>query len=256
MGVRIALCQIPATTGSVGTNLDRIMSTITLTKADVYIFPELFLTGYGADYVPLRNDVEFALDKLSLWCSENDIAIVVGAPSYIDGAIRNSLYFITQDKTVRYDKMYLAKFGIYCECMFVQGSKPAMGEFKGMKFGLTVCYDLFFPEITRFYALNGADVNICIAASAEPSKEYFEKITSTRSLENVTYTIFVNNVGKFGNTKMFGHSRLIGPLGNTLSEADNTEDIRCVYVDKDVIKNSRKIRRHMTDLRKDIDWRL
>lgn len=256
MGVRIALCQIPANTGSVGTNLDRIMSTITQTKADIYVFPELFLTGYGTDYVPLKNDVEYALDKISLWCSENDIAIAVGSPAFVEGAIKNSLYFITQNKVVRYDKIYLAKFGIYCESMFVQGNKPAIAEFKGMKFGLSICYDLFFPEISRFYAMNGADVNICVAASAEPSKEYYEKIAPARSLENVMYTIFVNNIGKYGTTKMFGHSRLIGPLGNTISEADDREDIRCVYVDKEVIKNSRKIRRHMTDLRKDIDWKI
>ncbi len=241
-------------TGDVGTNLDAVMNILNNTSADVYVFPELYITGYGADYRFLKDEVDVALDRMTLACCENDIAIAIGAPSYMEDSIRNSLYFITQNKRTRYDKLYLAKFGIYSEDAFEQGCRPAIAEFKNMKFGLSICYDIFFPEIFRFYALNGVDVNICASASAEPSREYFEKIAPARSLENVNYTIFINNIGKYGKTEMFGHSRLIGPLGDTISEADGKEDVRCVYVDKDVVENSRNIRRHLSDFRRDIDW--
>jgi predicted amidohydrolase len=254
MSVKIAMCQVRSTVGDVGLNLDRILSTISQVNADVYVFPELFLTGYGADYGSLKEDVEMALNKLTLWCSEKDIAIAVGAPMYIKDTIRNSLYFVTQSSTIRYDKLYLAKFGIYSERVFRQGSRPVIAEFKGMRFGLSICYDIFFPEIFRFYAVNGADVNICISASAEPSREFFERVAPARSLENVIYTVFVNNVGAFGDTEFFGHSRLIGPIGNTVSEADEKECIKCVCVDGEVVRNARKIRTHMSDLRSDIDW--
>lgn len=256
MGVKIALCQAESSVGEVGKNLDRIMNVIIQNRADVYVFPELFLTGYGADYSKLKDDVGYAMDKMALWCMENDIAIVIGSPHYENNSVFNSLFFITQNKRVRYDKMYLAKFGVYTEHEFREGVKPAVAEFKGMKFGLSVCYDIFFPEIFRFYAVKGVDANICVAASADPSREYLERILPARSLENVVYTVYVNNVGKYGENRMYGHSRLVGPLGNTLGETGEKDEILCLYMDRSVIENARNIRRHMSDLRNDISWRV
>ena len=115
---------------------------------------------------------------------------------------------------------------------------------------------MFFPEIYRCYATAGADVNICISASAETSKQFIERVLPARSLENVMYTIFVNNIGKYKETCFFGQSRLVGPLGNTLNEADQSDVVLCVYVDKAVIENAREERRHLADLRKDISWKI
>ncbi|MDR0887833.1 MAG: carbon-nitrogen hydrolase family protein [Candidatus Methanoplasma sp.] len=254
MGLRIAICQSNAVTGEVGINLNRALSILSQTKADVYVFPELFLTGYGADYKSVESEVQYALDKLRIRCMEMDIAIVMGAPAYLPDGMRNSLYFITHKGADRYDKLYLAKFGVYSEDAFVPGKIPVIGEFKGMKFGLSICYDIFFPEIYRNYAVSGADVNICIAASAGPSREYLERILPARSLENVIYTLFVNNISDFGDQRFYGRSRLLGPLGNVLTETGGGEEIVCTYVDHAVVENARKERRHLADLRKDIHW--
>ena len=254
MGIRVALCQLSASVGNVGANLSRISETIINKKADVYIFPELFLTGYGADYARLEDDVKYAMDKLSMICAENNVAIAVGLPTYYNSGMRNSMAFIEQNKTVIYDKIHLAKFGVYSENMFLAGNRPRIAEFKGIKFGLSICYDIFVPELYRSDAKMGTHVNICLAASADPSREYLERILPARSLENVMYTVYLNNIGKFGETKFYGHSRLVGPLGNTLSETCGEEDVTCVYIDKDVINNARSIRHHMEDLREDVCW--
>jgi len=254
MGMRLALCQCQAAADDVNSNLNKIMAAVTQTRADVYIFPEMFLTGYGADYAALSDDVQYAVDRMRLWCMERDVAIIVGAPSYSSSGIKNSLLFITPNDLVRYDKLYLARFGIYSEKEFVTGSRPVICPFRDMVFGLSICYDIFFPEIYRNYALSCADVNICIAASAGPSKPYYERILPARSLENLVYTVFVNNVGSSGGLEFYGSSRLVGPLGDTLGELGDKEEILCVYVDKDVIKNARKERRHLEDRRIDINW--
>jgi len=254
MGLRLALCQYGAEKGDVSTNLSKIMTAVSQTKSDVYIFPEMFLTGYGAEYGRLEEEVQFAIDKIRLWCIERDVAIMVGAPSYTPNGIRNSLFFITPEEITRYDKLYPARFGIYNEKEFVKGDRPILGSFKGMTFGLSICYDLFFPEIFRNYALACADVNVCIAASATPSKAYYDKILPARSLENLMYTVFVNSVGKYGEVDFYGLSRLVSPLGDILSQLDGKEEILCVYVDKDVISNARKERKHLADRRADISW--
>jgi len=255
MGMKLALCQYRADIGDVDANLNKIMTAVTQTQSDVYIFPELFLTGYGADYASLSADVQYAVDKMRLWCMEKDIAIVVGVPTYLPSGIRNSLLFISSKEIIRYDKLYLARFGVYSEKEFVRGDRPMMCSFKGMTFGLSICYDIFFPEIYRNYALSGADINICIAASAIQSKPYYERVLPARSLENLVYTVFVNSVGSSGNLMFYGSSGLIGPLGDALGNLGDNEGVLCVYVDKDVVGNARKERKHLEDRRIDIDWR-
>ncbi|MDR3283186.1 MAG: carbon-nitrogen hydrolase family protein [Candidatus Methanoplasma sp.] len=255
MGLKIALCQAAAVSGDVGENLRRALSIISQTRADVYVFPELFLTGYGADCEDLEEDVRLAVEKIRLRCMEHDIAVVVGAPTYHGAKVRNSLLFITSDKSWAYDKLYPARFGMYAEHekSFEAGRSPVMAEFKGMRFGLSICYDIFFPEIYRSYAVAGADVNVCISASADASRAYLERVLPARSLENVLYTVFVNNISS-GEPKFYGGSRLVGPLGDTLAEAGGGEDVLCVFVDRDVVDNARKTRRHLDDLRSDIRW--
>jgi predicted amidohydrolase len=255
MGIRLALCQYQTATGDVGANLNSIMSVISQTRSDVYIFPELFLTGSGADHRTLSDDVHNAMDKIKLWCMERDVAVLLGAPSYSSNGIRNSLFFITSSDVIRYDKLYLARFGTDQEKEFIRGERPVLCSFKGMTFGLSIGYDIFFPEIYRNYALSCADINICIAASTVRTKPYIERILPARSLENLVYTVFVNSIGNSGNTEFYGTSRLVGPLGDALGELGEEERALCVYVDKDVITNARKERRHLEDRRIDIDWR-
>ncbi|MDR1404045.1 MAG: carbon-nitrogen hydrolase family protein [Candidatus Methanoplasma sp.] len=255
MGIRLALCQSKASVGDVRTNLNRIMSVISQNRSDVYVFPELFLTGYGADYASLADDIQYAADKVRIWCIEKNIAVAVGSPSWYQDGMRNSLLFITPDGVTKYDKLYPANFGVYSEKEFIPGNMPKTAVFGGMKFGFSICYDIFFPEICRNCALSGAYVNLCIAASAASSKPYFDRILPARSLENVMYTVFVNNVGNFeGSNAFFGHSRLIGPLGSTITELGDEEETVCIYLDQDVIDNARKERKHMDDLRIDIRW--
>ena len=256
MGLKLALCQYQAEIGNVSANLNRIMTTLSQTKSDVYIFPELFLTGYGADCSSLSEEVQYAVDRMRLWCLEMDVAILVGAPSYRSNGIRNSLLFISSGETVRYDKMYPARSGVCSEKGFMRGDKPMLCSFKGMTFGLSICYDIFFPEILRSYALAGADIDICIAASAIQTKPYYDRILPARSLENLFYTVFVNGIGVSGDQRFYGSSKLIGPLGNTISELGSEEEVRCVYVDKEVIINARKENKHLDDRRIDINWRL
>ncbi|NLU46171.1 MAG: carbon-nitrogen hydrolase family protein [Euryarchaeota archaeon] len=248
MGVKIALCQMKSTDDDVGANLDSIKRSMTHADADLYVFPELFLSGPDADHAAAKEDVEFAVDRMSVWCSEKDVALVFGAPSYVGGTVRDSVYFVTQNGAVRYDGLHLPEENR----AFTRGKGPAVADFKGMRFGLLLGHDLFFPELTRFYAENGVRVNICLAASAGRDLELQDRLLNARSLECLAYTVFANGLGAHG----AGRSRLIGPLGDTLFEADGRESIDCVYVDDEVVSKARGVRRHLAERRRDILWRI
>ncbi|MDR0523133.1 MAG: carbon-nitrogen hydrolase family protein [Candidatus Methanoplasma sp.] len=252
MGLRIAVCQAAAVRGDVGANLCRASSIVSQTRADMYVFPEMFLAGYGADCSGLRDDVEAALNRLRSICLETGSAILIGGPCHLPGGIRNSLYFLSPSAEERYDKMHLANFGVYSEGGFAAGGEPVAVDFGGMRFGLSICYDLFFPELYRRYASLGADANVCISASASPSRKYLERALPARSLENVAYTVFVNNAPNGGDVDFYGGSRLVGPLGDTLAEAGGGDEVVCVYVDGEVVSRARSERRHLSDMRRDV----
>ena len=154
-----------------------------------------------------------------------------------------------------YDKIHLARFGVYSENGYTAGRKPSMGSYHGIRFGLCICYDIYFPEVLHGCSLRHADVNICISAAATPSAPYFETILPARALENVTYLAFVNNVGPAGNLTMAGTSRAIDPLGREIVRCPaGDESIETFTFDTEELAKARSIRRHLQDFRSDVDW--
>lgn len=254
MKVRVALCQLMPVVGDVESNKEKVISCLRSTDADVFILPELFLTGYGANYAPLREEVVSAISEISATCREADRAVAIGSPRYTDEGIMNSLAFLSPDGDTWYDKAHLARFGVYAENGFSEGNGPAIGHYHGMGFGMCVCYDIFFPEILHGCSLNGASVNICVAASAVQSKPFLDRVISARALENVTYLAYVNNVGPLNGLEMHGCSRGLDPFGEAMTECGTSENISVFVADTEELERARGIRRHLSDFRSDIDW--
>ena len=254
MKVRVALCQFMPDVGDVESNGERIISCLRSDDADVYIFPELFLTGYGADYSVLKDEVQAMVRTISEECRRTDTAAVFGSPRYTDDGVMNSLAFLSPDGDIWYDKAHLARFGVYAENEFTEGRSPAIGLYHGIGFGMCVCYDIFFPEILHGCSLRGASVNICVAASAVQSKPFLDKVISARALENVTYLAYVNNTGPLNGLEMHGCSRGLDPFGDVIAECGTSECVSVFTVDTEELERARGIRRHLTDFRSDIPW--
>ena len=117
-----------------------------------------------------------------------------------------------------------------------------------MKFGLTICYDLFFPELYRIYALRGADAIINISASPSATQSFFEKLLVARAIENTTFIIYCNLVGTELNMVFWGGNQLIGPRGNIQTRGEDFKD--CVVtgeLDAKEIEVARTFRRTIRD---------
>ena len=122
-----------------------------------------------------------------------------------------------------------------------------------MRFGLSICYDVFFPEVLHSRSLAGSSVNLCCAASGVQSKPFVDKVLPARALENVTYLAYVNNVGPMAGLEMHGCSRGLDPFGRTIAECDGVGTAR-MTVDTDELDRFRKERRHLEDFRRDVGW--
>lgn len=254
MDITLAICQLRPTPGSPSENARTILDIIESDRADVMVFPEMFLTGYGSCTDRLEEEVGQSLGMISDSCRDHDKAVCVGTPRFGSDGLYNSLAFLSPDGDTYYDKTHLARFGIYSEDEFSEGRGPATGSYHGIRFGMCVCYDIFFPEILHGCSLGGSSVNICIAASAVQSKRYFDTILPARALENVTYLAFVNNVGEMNGCEMHGCSRILDPFGDAVAKCGTDECIITTVIRQETLDEARRVRRHLENYRTDVDW--
>jgi predicted amidohydrolase len=84
---------------------------------------------------------------------------------------------------------------------------------------MIICYDIYFPEITRLLSLKGANLIICISASPSVRRGFFETLTAARAIENGVFLAYVNLAGIEDGLQFWGGSRIIAPSGSIISQA-------------------------------------
>ncbi len=246
--MRLALCQRTPIPNDVEGNLNLMIDDIAANDADMYIFPELFLTGYFFDRDEVHDRIGHALDVLGSISKEKGITIVFGAPEFQGDRTYNCAYAIKSGNVIAYRKIHLPNFPPFDEKeRFTPGLGPIVFESHGFRFGLSICYDIFFPELIKSCSKYGmADVNICISASPVTSRTAFERVLPARAVENTTYVAYVNNVGPMGGLEFFGGSRLLAPNGDCVATLDEPGK-SVLELDRNSIENARKMRPVLED---------
>ncbi|MFI5206213.1 MAG: carbon-nitrogen hydrolase family protein, partial [Candidatus Paceibacterales bacterium] len=123
--------------------------------------------------------------------------------------------------------------------------------------GLSICYDVFFPEVYRLTRLKGAQLMVCISASPAVRRAYFEILTSARALENTAFLAYVNLAGVEDGLQFWGGSRLVCPTGDVVAKAKyDEEDFVVCDVDFGDLKASETFIPTLRDLRPELYDRL
>ena len=106
---------------------------------------------------------------------------------------------------------------------FKPGKKIILFKIKNIKFGLTICYDLRFPNLFRELAKKGAEVILMPAAFTVPTgRAHWEILVRARAIENNAFLIATNMCGTHHtNRKTYGHSVLVNPWGKIIKKAFN-----------------------------------
>ena len=120
----------------------------------------------------------------------------------------------------KYQKMYLPTHSVFEEKRYYRpGCKIPVFETQVGKLGMIICYDIYFPEISRLLSLKGANLIVCTSASPSVRRGYFETLTAARAIENTVFIIYSNLVGTQEDLVFWGGSQIIDPLGNLLKKA-------------------------------------
>jgi 5-aminopentanamidase len=203
--MRLVLGELAPVRGRPEANVTRLEKAVRSTRADLAIFPELFLTGYqvgdrvhGLALPAAGGDP--ATRALSELARASAAAIVVGAPvasADRPGEVENAALLFAPDGSVaRQGKRYLPNFGPFEEALAFSPTGTSRPLPVGRhRVGLEICYDVFFPEIARELALGGASLLVNISASPVTSRRLFERLLPARAIENGCPVAYVNRVG-------------------------------------------------------------
>jgi len=120
--------------------------------------------------------------------------------------------------------------------------------------GFTICYDIRFPELYRYLALQGAEVIFTPANFTTPTgKDHWETILKTRAIENGCYIVAAAQIGKKrGTSNSFGASLVVDPWGTIVSKARETACVTMAEIDLDYVDTIRSRIPSLNNRRDDI----
>src|SRR4029077_11092345 len=105
------------------------------------------------------------------------------------------------------------------------GDEIELGDAEGTKVGLTICYDLRFPELYRILAVRGARVITVPSAFTERTgRDHWEVLIRARAIENQLFMVAAGQIGEAPpHYRSYGRSMIVDPWGVVLAQAPDTE---------------------------------
>ena len=256
--MKVAAIQM-VSAASLQANLDiaaHLLAQAAQAGAELAVLPEYFcLLGHrDTDKLAIQEPFgqgiiqQFLADQarqLDLWIVGGTLPISPGPGDPWVGRVKNtSLVFSPAGACVaRYDKIHLFRFDNgkerYDEARVLQaGSKPVMFEIAARdgqlwRVGMSVCYDLRFPELYRGYAAAGADILLVPSAfTFITGQAHWDVLLRARAIENQAFVIAPAQGGEHENgRRTWGHTLLLGPWGETLAELPLGAGVVCSNFD-------------------------
>lgn len=268
MGVRIATAQFSAKLADVPGNLKRAAAFVAAAKAmdaQIVLLPETFTSGFSFSLKPA--DVAEvipgpATDFLGRVAADNAVYLYGSMIERDGGTFYNTGVFISPSKGLveRYRKLHL--FSIEKE-LFGPSDGPKWVDTEFGTFGLTICYDLCFPEYIRGLVLQGADIilNSTNWLTVGPSQDWDEwqwsalqptALAQARALENTVGLAMCCQVGLTENVLSFGHSVIVSPSGRVLARLGEGEGVTCAEIAMERAPKFRELATYLPDRRTDI----
>lgn len=246
--ITVALAQLRCRAGDLMGNLERMVGLAEAAAARrcaVVAFPEMSDSGY---------DLEAARRLAAPWdrppvtllaemARRLRLTIAVGLSERDGDRVYNGLAVIGPDGAIigRYRKVHLFGLdGVDEAGVFTAGDEVGTATVAGLPWGLSVCYDLRFPELYRAQAVAGAQVLLNCAAWPSARIAHWEALARARAIENQAYFVGVNRVGTDTDLAFGGRSLIVSPEGDVVAMGGDAEEELVVgTVDPDRVENFR-----------------
>jgi omega-amidase len=248
--MKIAVAQISCSLGDPEANLVKVRDFARHAKevgAKLIVFPEMTDTGYSMPVIRAHANqwTSGFVPGLQEAARDLSIAIVIGVSERDGASIYNSQVLIDSrgDIAAKYRKTHLyAVAPVEEQTCFAPGDAFATFALGGLHFGFSICYDLRFPEMYRKLATE-QNVGAFIVSSAWPFPrlEHFRTLAMARAIENQSYVIASNRVGKDDDLWFCGSSAIVDPRGVVIAAASaDREELIHADVSEELVISVRK----------------
>lgn len=263
MEITVSIAQMDVAQGEPECNVERGIAMIAEAKqrgSHLICFPEMWTTGFdwarnqqlAVGHAEIHKAIAEQASMHKIWISSPMLSLSA------DGHMQNTSFLFGPDGTLAasYNKIHL--FSPIDEDRSISaGSELCVIDTPWGLTGLSICYDLRFPELFRSYALRGVYLQICSAAFPHPRQEHWRVLTRARAIENQFFMLAVNQVGSEpiasrGTTTYCGLSAVIDPWGNSVVEAQEQECLLTATIDTGKCAAARKHIPVLCDRRPDV----
>ena len=224
--------------------------------ADIVLLPENFaFMGYPKQLVeeimedfedgPIQRSISKLAKELEIWIIAGSVPVV---SSNADHSFARSIVYDDQGKVVNYyDKIHLFDVEVegkqYNESFSIlPGKQPVTVKTPWCTIGLSICYDVRFPELYRSYSDMGIDVlTIPSAFTEETGLAHWETLLSSRAIEYLSYVVASAQWGKhYGSRRTYGHSMIINAWGKFIDQLDTGDGIVISDIDLEELRSIRQ----------------
>lgn len=207
---------------------------------------------------PKMRELAFTLDSPEVLAirraaEESGTVVVLGGMKHRNGElVSNSAVVIGADGSVlgTYEKIHLFDArvnGQSFEASKVErsGDQPVIIEFRGWRLGLTICYDVRFPDLYRTLANAGVDALLVPSAFTRiTGQAHWEPLLRARAIENGCFVVASATVTPAGVTtdafETYGHAMVVDPWGTVLADLEETpEAVSVVELPHELIEKAR-----------------
>lgn len=220
--MKISVIQSDITWENKSSNLSNLaLKLAKIPKTDLIVLPEMFTTGFTMIPTYLSENMPGeTLTWMKQWSQRLNSAICGSLIILENDCYYNRFVFARPDGRVEfYDKSHLFSFAGEDQ-YFTKGSNKIVIEWMGFKILPMICYDLRFPEFSRYSEEYPFDVIINVANWPKARSVAWKTLLRARAIENQCYVIGCNRIGKDGNDLEYsGDSAIIDPLGEILIES-------------------------------------
>ncbi|ANI77775.1 MULTISPECIES: NAD+ synthase [Sphingobium] len=201
----IALAQMTQSVGDLTANADAMLEWRSRAEgADLIVFPELQLIGYPPEDLVLKpalvDRANHELDRLAQATADGGSAMLVGTVVASQGVLFNVVALLENGAvTAIRQKRELPNYGTFDEKrLFAPGPLPAPIDFKGVKIGVPICEDIWFPFVTAHLRAEGAEILISPNGSPfeiDKDDRRINGVAGTRVRETGLPLVYLNRVG-------------------------------------------------------------
>ena len=260
--MKIAAAQIACAVGDVSANTRKMIGYAQRAKdagAEWVVFPEMSDTGYVMSVIRERASSweDGPVRQLQQAARDLSLGIIAGLSERTEDCVFNSLAAIDPRGEIigHYRKTHLfSPSPVEEHKCFAAGRDFVSIPLGEARAGLSICYDLRFPEVYRALAVNHA-ANVLVIASAWPFPrlEHLRTLAVARAIENQSYVVLSNRVGADDGSTFCGSSAIIDPYGVLLAAASaDREELLLAEISTDLLQDVRERAPYLEHRRTDI----